>query len=414
MKKIAFIFCSLFLLASLVGCGKKQNYQPDIKVNEKNVKLKVWVDLNQGDYYRSAVRQYEKVHPDKNYEITVIESESGRAQEYVQKDPEAAADIFVTPHDRLGQLVESGAVYQLTKYTDQIKQKNTPAAVQAATYQNKNYGFPATAESMFMYYDKRVFSKADVTSFKRLTEKGKLGINLEEAGADFRETPWFIANGAKLYGKNGENPYGTTFNSSRGVEVLDWIAKLRANKQVIPVNADEISALRSGKINAVLSGVWNAEAIKEILGKNLGVAVYPTANFGHGEVSMQAFQQCNIFCINAFTQYPLDAMDLANYLTDQKTQLGAFKQLGKIPSNQQARQSSVIQNDPVAKSVVQMTTGDHSTLMPKIPEMNVFWQHMNSLLVDAYKGNISPAEFPHALDKLVKAITPEQKGKAGK
>ncbi|MBA5819514.1 sugar ABC transporter substrate-binding protein, partial [Escherichia coli] len=70
------------------------------KVNEKNVSLKVWVDLNQGDFYRKVVDDFKKEHPDKNYDITVIESESGRAQEYVQKDPEAGADVFITPNDR--------------------------------------------------------------------------------------------------------------------------------------------------------------------------------------------------------------------------------------------------------------------------------------------------------------------------
>lgn len=409
MKKwVSFIgLCGILL--GLSGCGQqKQVYEPEIKTDTKEVELKLWVDLNQGDYYRKVVDAFKKDHPKKKYDITVIESESGRAQEFVQKDPESAADIFVTPHDRLGQIVESGAVYQLTKYTDTIKSENTPTAVQAATYQNKIYGFPTTSESMFMYYDKRVFSEQDVKSFTGITAKGKLGINLEEPGADFRETPWFISNGTYLYGENGEDPYGTTFNSPKGVETLRWIANLKKNKNVVPVNADEISALRSGKINAVLSGVWNTEAIKEVLGENMGVAVYPSADLGSGEVNLFAFQQCNIFCINAFTQYPLDAMELTDYLTNKSTQLGMFKELGKVPSNIQARKSESIEKDPVARVVVRMTTKEHSVLMPKIPEMNVFWQHMNSLLADAYKGKIPQEDFPKSLDKLVNEITPEK------
>ncbi|MDT3394734.1 MAG: extracellular solute-binding protein [Bacillota bacterium] len=401
-------FVGLFLV--LGGCRQHQNaYKPEIHSDATKVKLKLWVDLNQGDYYRKVVERFKKDHPNKQYNITVIESEAGRAQEFVQKDPESAADIFVTPHDRIGQLVESGAVYQLTKYTNTIKKENTPTAVQAATYKNKIYGFPVTSESMFMYYDKRVFSEQEVKNFKTITDKGKIGINLEEAGADFRETPWFISNGDYLYGKNGENPYGTTFNSRKGVETLTWISKLNKNKNVVPVNADEISALSSGKINAVLSGVWNAEAIKKVLGKNMGVAVYPSADLGSGNKNLFAFQQSNIFCINAFTEYPLDAMALTNYLTNESNQVGAFKKLGKVPSNIQARKSKYVKDDPVAQTVVEMTTARHSVLMPKIPEMNVFWQHMNSVLVDAYKGKIKQKDFSKSLDKLVDEVTPQRK-----
>lgn len=406
MKKLLLSISIIIGLSLLTSCGVEKEYKPDIKVNEKNVSLKVWVDLNQGDFYRKVVEDFKKEHPDKNYDITVIESESGRAQEYVQKDPEAAADVFITPNDRLGQMVESGAVYQLTKYTDGIKKDNTTTSVQAATYQNKMYGFPVTAEAMFMYYDKRVFSEEDIKTFSGITSKGKLGINLAESGADYRETPWFIANGTYLYGKDGEDPYGTTFNSPEGVQVLNWIGKLKDNSNVVAVNADEISALRSGKINAVLSGVWNEAAIREVLGENMGVAVYPTADFGNGEVNMMAFQGSGIYCINAFTKSPLEAMELADYITSANVQVKAFEELSKIPSNLKARNSSTVEKNDVAKAVIAMTSENHSVLMPKIPEMNVFWQHMNPLLVDTYKGKIKEADYPDALDKLVKDITP--------
>ncbi|EGA0631267.1 extracellular solute-binding protein [Listeria monocytogenes] len=406
MKKLLLSISIIVGLSLLASCGVEKEYKPDIKVNEKNVSLKVWVDLNQGDFYRKVVDDLKKEHPDKNYDITVIESESGRAQEYVQKDPEAAADVFITPNDRLGQLVESGAVYQLTKYTDDIKKNNTPTSIQAATYQDKMYGFPVTAEAMFMYYDKRVFSEDDIKTFSGITSKGKLGINLAEAGADYRETPWFIANGTYLYGENGEDPYGTTFNTPEGVLVLNWIGELKNNPNVVAVNADEISALRSGKINAVFSGVWNKDAIREVLGENMGVAVYPKADFGSGQVDMMAFQGSGIYCVNAFTKSPLDAMELADYITNADVQEKAFKELGKIPSNLEARTSSTVEKDDVAKAVIDMTSGKHSVLMPKIPEMNVFWQHMNPLLVDTYKGKIKKEDYPEALDKLVKDITP--------
>lgn len=46
MKKL-FLFISIIVgLSLLVSCGVEKEYKLDIKVNEKNVFLKVWVDLN--------------------------------------------------------------------------------------------------------------------------------------------------------------------------------------------------------------------------------------------------------------------------------------------------------------------------------------------------------------------------------
>lgn len=94
-------------------------------------------------------------------------------------------------------------------------------------------------------------------------------MNLAEAGADYRLTPWFIANGASLYGEKGDDVEGSTLNNKQGLDVLKWIGKAKANENLVAVNSDEISALQEGKISALFSGVWNAQNIKDILGENM-------------------------------------------------------------------------------------------------------------------------------------------------
>ncbi|EIO1323324.1 TPA: sugar ABC transporter substrate-binding protein, partial [Listeria monocytogenes] len=55
MKKLLLSISIIVGLSLLASCGVEKEYKPDIKVNEKNVSLKVWVDLNQGDFYRKVV-----------------------------------------------------------------------------------------------------------------------------------------------------------------------------------------------------------------------------------------------------------------------------------------------------------------------------------------------------------------------
>lgn len=394
-------FSSVVVLSSLLllsGCGKRE--ENNTTSNEKDVKLKVWVDPGSGDFYKKVLNEYTK---DKkvNYKIEVVESDTGKAQEFVKKDPDAAADVFSMPHDQLGQLVESGVIYENTKYVKELTKENSEQAVNGAYYKGKMYGYPYGVESMMLYYDKSKLSDDDVKSFDNLTSKAKIGLNFEESGADYFADPLFISNGSLLYGKNGEDIKGTTFNNSKGVNVLKWIATQKYNSNVIQANADAMSLLESGKISALVSGPWGKESVQKALGDKMGVAVYPTANFGDGEVQMKAFLGVKLYSVNANTKFPLQAMEIANYLASKKVQQKAFEERGTVPSNKELQASDEINADAVASTVAEMSSKEHSVLMPKIPEMVSFWPASLAIISDAYKGNIQENQYQEKLNQLV-------------
>lgn len=202
-RMLSFGILVIVFLIMISGCSS--NKKAGTGGKDDPIELKLWVDLNQGKGYQKLVDQYIKQNSDKNIQIKVIESESGKALENLSKDPESAADVFVIPHDQLGQLVDSGMVYKSEKFAAQERKENSEQAIAAGTYKNQLYGYPASIESMFLYYDKSVFSKNDIQSFEGLTDKSTVGLNLSESGADFRIAPWFISNGAQLFGTNGED-----------------------------------------------------------------------------------------------------------------------------------------------------------------------------------------------------------------
>lgn len=399
MKKKALWLVSLLCVSGMLGaCGSSNEKQASSKDNTEP--LKMWVGLNQAETYRKLAKEFEKKN---NVKVEVIEIEE--ADDGLLKDGEAAADVIRLPHDQLGQLVEAGAVYENEKYADEIKETDIPMAIEAASYEDTMYGYPASADAMFLYYDKRVYNEDDLETLDTLTKKGKVGLNLAEAGADYRLTPWFIANGASLYGEKGDDVEGSTLNNKQGLDVLKWIGKAKANENLVAVNSDEISALQEGKISALFSGVWNAQNIKDILGENMGTAVYPKADFGDGQVNLKAFSGVPIFVVNAATKNPGKAMDLARYVTNEEAQLDVFKGISTVPSNKSARESDEIQKDQIAKTVSVATTEEHSVLMPKLPEMKNFWPNMNALLVDTYEGKVPEAEMQKKLDTLVKDVS---------
>jgi arabinogalactan oligomer/maltooligosaccharide transport system substrate-binding protein len=385
----------------MAGCSSETSSEPSGEKSDEKVTLKVWVDPDSGEYYKKVVDQFIKENPDKKYEIDVVESDTGKAQEFVKKDPDAAADIFSMPHDQLGQLVDSGTVYKNTKYADEIKKKNSEPAVQAATYNGDLYGYPYGMESLFLYYDKSKLNEEDVKTFEGITKKAKLGLNLSEAGANYTLVPSILANNVKLYGDNGEDINGSTFNSPEGVQALEWISSLKNNKNVVHVNADSISAMQSGKINALVSGPWSYNQVKEILGDNTGVAVYPTADFGNGPVQLKSFLGVKLYSVKATTKHPLEAMKLANYLSSSAVQEQTFKEKGTTPTDMKVQESAEVQANSLASVVIQMAKSEHSVVMPKIPEMVTFWPPADALIIDSYNGKIAKEDMMAKLEQLV-------------
>ena len=317
-------------------------------------------------------------------------------------DRDMAADVFLMPHDQIGQMGEAGLLYPIgKKQVATIKKNNVDSAIQGVTWKNKVYGYPYGIESQVLYYNKSKLSENDVKSWDSLTQKGKLGANFAENGANYIFAPLFMSNGDVLYGENGEDLKGTNFNNQNGVEVLSWIAKQKSNPGVVQTNAAALANLQSGKIDAFLSGPWSKNDVKKALGDKMAVAAYPTVNFGSGEKQMKAFLGVKVYGVNQQTKSPLASMALANYLSNEKTQEIEFKKNGVVPSNKRAQEATNVKTDAVAKSVMAMSDNDHSVVMPKLPEMTTFWPPMDSLINDVYKGKINATQYQAKLDKFV-------------
>lgn len=387
----------------LGACGNKDegkaatnnsNTSEEVKV-EGDIKL--WVDTEHINVFKDIVSNFEKEYPD--VKVAISAGSSADAKKDVAKDPKAAADVFMMPHDQVGQMAESGLLYPNTKYADEVTANNVDAAIEGATWDGKLYGYPYGIESQVLYYNKSKLTEDDVKSWKTLTEKGKIGTNFAEAGANYIFGPLFMSNGLHLYGETGEDPQGTNFNNEQGVEVLKWIAEQKSNPGVVQSAAEALANLESGVTDAFLSGPWSTNDVEKALGDNMAVAAYPTVDFGNGEVPMKAFLGVKLFAVNQQTSAPLAAMALANYLSNETSQLTEFKEMGVIPSNKALQDNPEVKDDAVAKAVMEMA--QNSVVMPKLPEIVSFWPPMDAIINDTYKGNIKEADYLSKLDKLV-------------
>lgn len=390
---------------TLTACGSDSSSKDSSTTtsSKPSGEVKLWVDTNFTKVYGKIVKDFEKENPD--VKVTVKQGNSADAQKDIKKDPSSAADVFMFPHDQLGQMVDAGIIYQNTKYAKDVKANNVDSAVDAATYNGKLYGYPYGVESQILYYNKSKLTANDVKTWSGLTSKGKLGVNFAENGANYIFSSLFMSNGGLLYGEDGEDIKGTNFNNANGVEVLKWISAQKNNSGVVQANASALANLQSGKTDAFLSGPWSKNDVIKALGDNMAAAPYPTIDFGNGAKQFKAYLGVKLFGVNAETKNPVAAMALANYITSKTPQVAVFKDQGTVPSNKDAQKNSALTSDEVASAVLAMSDADHSVVMPKLPEMVNFWPPMDALINDTYKGKIPSSDFQSKLDTFVKQVS---------
>lgn len=333
-------------------------------------------------------------HP--TYTVEVRVTGADKAKDAAMADLDVAADVFQIPHDQLGALAEAGAVYPNTLYADEISANDSPAALTAATYGGTIYGYPNAIETYFLYYDKSVFTEADVASLDKMLEVASAAdktVGFDMGNNYFTASFWF-ANGCTLFGADGTDVAGSTFSSPEGLAVAEYIATLKdAGLQNI-ADGDATTAFASG-LAAQVTGSWKAGDYKTALGDNYGVAKLPTVNIGGAEKQMVSFSGVKLYVVKSSTVYPEAAMQLAAFLSSETNQLKAFNDRQNLPINMVAAADPAVTADPTVAA--QVAQSAFSIPMPSIPQMTNFWSDSSMAVTkEIYEGTAT--DFQATLD----------------
>lgn len=400
-KKAALGSAAVLAALSLSACSNSSNSSSSSS-SEKKASLTLWVDTEQVSYYKSIVKDFHKKHPNITVKVTQSPNGSANAKTDVGKDASKAADVFEVPNDQLGQMANAGYINPLSPSdTSNIKKNYVSQAVKGVTWKGKVYAYPYAQQADTIYYNKSKLSASDVKDWDTLTKKGVLATDFTNA---YTMWPVFFSAGTTLYGENGEDLKGSTFNSQNGVNALTWIAKQKSNKNVMQTS-NALNQLKKGNAAAIMDGPWNAANIKKILGKNFAVAKYPTVTVGGKKVQLEAFLGIEGFAVNSHTSNAKASSELAAYITNKKSQLIAHDKAGQIPVLKSAVASSDVKSDPVAVAVIEMAKSGNSVLQPKLPQMATFWDGAAPLVSGAYDGKIKPSQYKAQLAKFAKKIS---------
>ena len=417
MKKLIASALSLTLaLSLLVGCGKTDDNDssaddtssPSSQTGE-TVSLKVWGAQEDQDMLKDMVEKFKEVNKDKTYEITFGVVSEADAKEEILKDVSEAADVFALASDQIAELQSAGALYRVTKNKEDIIANNTEASIDAATVDGELYAYPSSSDTYFMFYDKSKLSEEDVESLEKILEKD-LGDGVVNFGFDIAngwyQSSFFFATGCTLFGEHGTDPTQCDFNNDKGILAGEYMIDLVNNKKFAGNYKDDQikSGFETGTLAAAVTGTWNAADIEGYLGENYAATKLPTITLSDGStVQMGGMANFKLYGVNAQTKHPVEAMELAEWLTNKDNQRIRFSMRSFAPTNRELANDAEALSANIAVSAL-AKQAVFSTVQTSIPQVGNYWDPAEAFGNGLMDGSITKDNLQEKLDTFVEAV----------
>lgn len=361
--------------ACLTGCGSGSG-----EGGAEKVRLMVWSpsedqSKDSGEWLQTCCEAFAGEHPE--WDITFV---------YGVMD-EASADVFMYANDTITTLTDAKALAKIGGiYRDEVEATNSQEILDTITVDDYLYGVPYTTNTWFMFYDKSVFSEDDIKNLDTMLEKGVVSFPFTNS---WYLPAFYIGNGCTLFGDGTDESAGVDFSGQKAVDVTNYLIYL-ANNPNFKIDADGsgIAGLRDGSIEAMFTGSWDANGIKESLGDNMGVASLPTYTLNGEEVQMYAYAGSKAIGVNSQSRYPEAAVQLAVYLGSAEAQRLHYELRNVIPCNTELLQAEDIASDELV--IAQNDTFNYTSIMqPFVSQMNNCWTPVENLGKGIRNGSVT-------------------------
>lgn len=406
-KVLAMLLATTMVATALTGCGSKSDSSSSS--DDGKIKLTVWSpqeDQKGDNWLKTECEAFAEAHPEWDLTFEYGVCSEGDAKTNLGTDAEAGADVYMFANDQIADLIKANAIAELGgDAAKQVEEQNDENIVNSVTYEDGVYGIPFTANTWFMYYDKRVFSEDDIKSLDTMLEKGKVGFQLSNS--------WYIAsfyagNGCTLFGEDGiDEDAGIDFSGDKAAAVTNYLVDLVANPNFVnDADGSGLAGLADGSVNAIFSGTWDYDAAVEAVGEeNVGVAQLPTYTLSDGTTcQMKSFAGSKAIGVNPNSKNPEAAVALAAFLGSTEAQQAHYDMRSIIPTDKTIQVS-----DELAQAQMD-TIANTSILQPLVSEMGNYWDpaaNMGSELVAGTVTHENAAEKTEAMNESMNSSAVE-------
>ncbi len=200
---------------------------------------------------------------------------------------------------------------------------------------------------------------------------------------------FYIGNGCTLFGDGTDESKGVDFGGQKAVDVTNYLIDLEANPNFkIDQDGSGLAGLRDGSINAIFSGSWDANAVQEALGENMGVAALPAYTLNGEEHQMMAYAGSKAIGVNPNSDNMVAAVELAVYLGSAKAQELHYDLRSVIPCNETLLENGDLATDPLVQAQTR-TFNETSVLQPFVSQMNNCWTPVENMGKGIRNGSVT-------------------------
>lgn len=318
--------------------------EPGAADGKQNVKLKFWCDEDESALFQEMINSFIEEH--KNEASIEVEYEmigASACKDTIVEDVNNAADFFSMPDDQLLTLVAAGILEEIPD-GDAIAERNLEGASEAASVNGKMFAYPVTADNgYFLFYDKDYFTGEDVKTLDRILEVCEK--NRKKFVMDW-SSGWYLYS---FFGNTGMNvglnedgltnycDWNSTENDIKGVDVAESLLEISSS----PAFKSSGEFPKEAKKNAIaiVSGIWDINAIKEAYGEDYGACKLPTFTCAGKQIQMASFTGYRLIGVNSYSPNREWAEKIAEYLTNEENQNLRFERSDRGSSNKNAASS---------------------------------------------------------------------------
>ncbi len=406
MKKALALLLALAMVFALAACGGSGS---GTKAGDGgSYDIVVWVPELAVDLTKQQIADFNASNEyGINFNATVEPVSEAVAANNMVTDVEAGGDIFFFAQDQFARLVQAGALNKLgAEAAETVKAANDAGAVKAATSGEEMFAYPLTADNgYYMYYDKSVIPEEDVDSLEKLiedTEKAGKYFAFEAETSAWYIASWFFATGCVsewITDNDGKFiSIKDTFNSPEGLIAAKGLKKLVDSP--MHLSSSSASEFSSGAA-IVVSGIWDYETAKGILGDNLGVTDLPSFNVDGKDYHLGSFNGCKLLGVKPQADAAKGAALhlLAQYLTGEKAEMERFDTLSWGPANLADQASEAVQANPGLVALALQAPYS-------VPQGNIegSWWDIAKVIGDDVKAATDEAGLQAALDNYAAKI----------
>ncbi len=316
--------CSV-LLASAMLCGC-DNSSVELPSGEREtVVLDVLCSREEWDILPELCGDFGRENSDSIYAFTLDTLPKDMEGELLSGKEQA--DVICFSSDMTEGLAGSGVLLPLTDYSSEISEGRIPMSVAASQVDGVSYGFPYSAETCLLYYDRRKFTQQEIADMnvmmsKKLDTQYSLAMQLNSG---VYQSVFFLGTGCDI-------PYGC--RCENGVLAVEYMAALvQCGRFSAELDSGGIkSGFVQGSIAAAISDIGSSEAIKSTLGSSCGMARLPRITLSDGSSqqlgSLAVYNMAGVF---AGSDHAEQAVALARWIAGEKSQQLRLEKLNYAP-----------------------------------------------------------------------------------